>query len=149
MKMKTSAKIAVGVCIAAAVFVSFRFYKKKKSDKQSEVAIESKVVVSSALITDEQTKKLQQKLNEFIYGDGNGKFGSTITTSAVKVAFALTDLRTNAGGLIAVSGRYDNHTKTAVKALQTYLNTVRNLNLQENGVYDKDTDKATGWKILN
>ncbi|MBQ3658318.1 MAG: hypothetical protein II956_15990 [Bacteroidales bacterium] len=43
---------------------------------------------------------------------------------------------------LAVDGKYGSKTKTAVKALQTYLNAKANANLKVDGLYGKDTETA-------
>ena len=165
-----SDKALTTLAIAGALCLVYTYYKRKKAGKtRPEAVIESYRVTKTVrveqqqpkaqqpdnvvMLTSEQIRKLQTKLNEF---RNSGELGRLIDPLFSYLAeakeketkvFAIRDFRVSFSEL-AVSGKYDDATRIAVKALKVYLNVVKKANLAVDDNYDKETDKLTKWQIF-
>lgn len=151
------------LAIAGAVYLVYTYYTRKKAGKtrpetiitsyrEESVRVDIPQPGNVVMLTSDQIRKLQTKLNKF---RNSGELGKLIDPlfrylAAAKEketkVIAIRDFRVSFSEL-DVNGKYDDATRIAVKALKIYLNVVKKANLIINDNYDRETDKLTKWKI--
>lgn len=162
--MKTSGKnigiiLLASLLLGGAGFGGYKAYKWWKNRKQTPTdggnANTSTTTTSGGVWTKRtpaETTAIQQKLNALYNAD---KIGKDLLPSMKHVTMyadtnAVKAFKNMMGGAIAVDGQYGNDTNKAVRALQTFLKTLK-IDIGKSGIdgkYGNDTDKATGWNIL-
>lgn len=158
-----SNKAFTTLAVAGALYLAYTYYIRKKEGKtRPETVIKSYREMETVrpkttqpdvtMLTSEQIRKLQTKLNEF---RNSGELGRLIDPLFKYLAaakeketkmIAIRDFRVSFSE-VAVNGKYDDNTRIAVKALKIYLNVVKKANLVVNDNYDRETDKLTKWQI--
>ncbi|MBP5369765.1 MAG: hypothetical protein J6Z01_15080 [Bacteroidales bacterium] len=151
------------LAIAGAAYLAYTYYIRKKEGKtRPETVIKSYREMETVrpttpqpdvtMLTSDQIRKLQTKLNEFRVSGELGrlidplfKYLAAAKEKETKM-IAIRDFRISFSE-VAVTGKYDDNTRIAVKALKIYLNVVKKANLVVNDNYDRETDKLTKWKI--
>lgn len=151
------------LAVAGALVLVYTYYTRRKEGKtrpetvitsyrEESVRTEAPQPDNVIMLTSEQIRKLQTKLNEF---RNSGELGRLIDPLFKYLAaakdketkmIAIRDFRVSFSQ-VAVNGKYDDATRIAVKALKIYLNVVKKANLIVNDDYDRATDKLTNWKI--
>lgn len=151
------------LAVAGALYLAYTYYIRKKEGKtRPETVIKSYREMETVrpkttqpdvtMLTSDQIRKLQTKLNEFRVSGELGrlidplfKYLAAAKEKETKM-IAIRDFRISFSE-VAVTGKYDDNTRIAVKALKIYLNVVKKANLVVNDNYDRETDKLTKWKI--
>lgn len=158
-----SKKAFTTLAVAGALVIAYTYYTRRKEGKtrpekvitsyrEESVRTEAPQPDNVIMLTSEQIRKLQTKLNEF---RNSGELGRLIDPLFKYLAaakeketkmIAIRDFRVSFSE-VAVTGKYDDNTRIAVKALKIYLNVVKKANLIVNDDYDRATDKITNWHI--
>ena len=152
------------LAVAGALYLAYTYYIRKKEGKtRPETVIKSYREMETVrpktpqpdnvmMLTSDQIRKLQTKLNEFRVSGELGRLIDPLFKYLVAAKeketkmIAIRDFRISFSE-VAVTGKYDDNTRIAVKALKIYLNVVKKANLVVNDNYDRETDKLTKWKI--
>ncbi len=161
--MKTSGKnigiiLLASLLLGGAGFGGYKAYKwwKKRKQGNTDANDATSTTTSGTLWTTRtaaETTAIQQKINALYNADRADATvfpGQKTHSVSGDLATALKSFKNMMGGTIAVDGKYGGDTYKAVRALQTFLKTLK-VDIGKSGIdgkYGKDTDKATGWNIL-